>query len=80
MTADVTVSREIATPAEQVWTMVADLTRMGEWSPENQGGTWLKGADGPAPGVKFRGVNRNGTKTWKAVATIVDAEPGRRPP
>lgn len=78
MTADVSVTREIAAPAGQVWSMVADLTRMGEWSPENEGGKWLKGATGPQPGAKFQGVNRNGAKKWKAVATLVDVEPGKR--
>ena len=57
--------------------MVADVTRMGEWSPENEGATWLRGATDPKPGATFRGKNRNGRKTWTSVGTIVDAEPGR---
>ena len=57
--------------------MVADLTRMGEWSPENEGATWLRGATGPKPGATFRGANRNGKKKWRTAGTIVDAEPGR---
>lgn len=73
----VSVSREIAAPAEQVWAMVSDVTRMGEWSPETEGATWLGGATSAAPGVKFRGTNRNGKKKWDTVAKIVDAEPGR---
>lgn len=77
MADEVSVNREIAAPAERVWAMVSDVTRMGEWSPENEGGTWLGGATGPKPGAKFRGANRNGNKKWKTVATIVDAEPGR---
>lgn len=76
--ADVSVTKDIQAPADDVWALVADLPRMGEWSPENEGGEWLGGADGPAPGAKFRGSNRNGSKTWKTVATIVDADPGRR--
>jgi len=78
MTNDVSVTREIAAPPNTVWAMVSDLPRMGEWSPENEGGEWIGGATGPTPGAKFRGSNRNGTKTWKTVATIVDVEPGRR--
>ena len=27
--------------------MVADVTRMPEWSPENESGVWLGGATGP---------------------------------
>jgi hypothetical protein len=61
-----------------VWAMVADVTRMGEWSPENEGGEWIGGATGPKAGAKFRGTNRNEKKKWKTVATVVDADPGRR--
>jgi len=78
MTELVKVSREIEAPAEQVWAMIADVTRMGEWSPESVGGTWLGGASGPAPGAKFRGTNQNGAKKWDTMATVVDADPGRR--
>ncbi len=76
MTDQVRVTREIAAPVEQVWAMVSDVTRMGEWSPENEGAEWLGGAAGPQPGAKFRGTNRNGNKKWNTRATIVDVEPG----
>ncbi len=77
MTEPVTVSRDINAPADQVWAMVSDVTRMGEWSPEAVGATWLKGASGPAPGAKFKGSNQNGKKKWNTIATVVDAEPGK---
>jgi uncharacterized protein YndB with AHSA1/START domain len=77
MAEEVSVSRDVGAPAEQVWAMVADVTRMGEWSPENEGGEWLRGATGARPGATFRGTNRNGKRTWKTVATIADAEPSR---
>jgi len=77
MTEQVDVTREIAAPAEQVWAMVADVTRMGEWSPENEGAKWLRGATGATPGATFSGANRNGKKKWKTAGTIVDAEPSR---
>jgi uncharacterized protein YndB with AHSA1/START domain len=78
MSADVSVSRDVAASADAVWDMVSDLPRMGEWSPENQGGVWIKGATGPAPGAAFRGSNKHAEKSWKTVAKVVDAEPGRR--
>jgi uncharacterized protein YndB with AHSA1/START domain len=78
MAADVTVSRDVHAPAETVWAMIADLPRMGDWSPETEGGEWIGGATGPAPGAKFRGRNRNEGKSWKTVSQVVDAEPGRR--
>jgi uncharacterized protein YndB with AHSA1/START domain len=77
MAEQVSVSQEITAPPEKVWAMVSDVTRMGEWSPENEGATWLRGATGPQPGATFRGMNRNGKKKWKTVGKIVDAEPGR---
>jgi uncharacterized protein YndB with AHSA1/START domain len=77
MADQVSVTREIAAPVEQVWAMVSDLTRMGEWSPENAGAKWLGGATGPQLGAKFRGTNRNGNKTWDTLATIIDAQPCR---
>ena len=57
--------------------MVSDVTRMGEWSPENVGGEWLDGATGPKSGAKFRGTNSNGKKKWKTVATVTDCKPGK---
>ena len=73
----VSVTTEIAAPPEKVYAMVADLTRMGEWSPENDGATWLRGATGPRPGAMFRSMNHNGKKKWKTVGRIADADPGR---
>jgi len=78
MAEQVSVTREIGAPAERVWALVADVTRMGEWSPENEGGTWLGGATGPQPGAKFRATNRIGKRKWSTVGTVVDADPGRR--
>lgn len=78
MAETVEVSEEIAAPAERVWAMIADLPRMGEWSPENEGATWLGGAAGPAVGARFRGTNRNGAKQWRTSGRIVDCDPGRR--
>ena len=44
----VEVTKVIAAAPERVYELVSDLPRMGEWSPENTGGTWIKGAKGPA--------------------------------
>ena len=42
MTYAVSVVREVAASPEKVWALVTDLPRMGEWSPENQGGKGRK--------------------------------------
>jgi uncharacterized protein YndB with AHSA1/START domain len=65
MAEPVTGTREIAIPAEKVWAMVSDVSRMGEWSPENEGGSWLAGATGAQPGAEFRALNRLGKGKWK---------------
>jgi uncharacterized protein YndB with AHSA1/START domain len=70
-------SIDVDAPPEQLYGMVADLSRMGEWSPENEGGKWLGGASGPAEGARFKGRNRSGRRRWSTVARIVTADPGR---
>ena len=77
MTYPIAESRDIAAPAEKVWSLVSDLPRMGEFSPENAGGTWTKGATGPATGAIFTGSNKNGFRRWKTTATVVECEPGK---
>jgi Polyketide cyclase / dehydrase and lipid transport len=71
------VTREIAAPAQKVWELVSDLPRMGEWSPENQGGSWKGGATGPAMGAVFSGKNKNGIRRWSTTVKVVDCQPGR---
>src|SRR3954451_6591568 len=78
MSDHVEVSRAISAPADQVWPLVAEVTRMPEWSPENERAVWLRGATGPTKGAKFQGTNRNGSRQWKTVATVTELEPGRR--
>lgn len=73
----VSVTTEIAAIPEKVWAMVADLTRMHEWSPENHAVTWLKGATGAVPGATFKGTNKSGKKEWATSGTVVEAVPGR---
>jgi len=70
----VVVSRQVNASPEKVWSLITDLPRMGEWSPENRGGEWLKGATGPAVGVKFKGRNQNGKKSWSATVEIFKCE------
>jgi hypothetical protein len=74
----VAAEREVRAPAETVWAMIADVTRMGEWSPENVGGEWRRGATGPSVGARFRGRNRRGWRRWSTSCTVVECDPGRR--
>jgi hypothetical protein len=63
-----------ASPAD-VFRTITDLPAMGRLSPENTGGKWLNGADGPAVGAKFKGTNANGSKSWTTTVTVVELTP-----
>lgn len=72
MEPDVVVSREIAAPPEVVFAAIADITRMGEWSPETWKAEWTNGHTEAAVGATYTGHNRNGDKEWSIDAEIVD--------
>lgn len=74
----VTVERTITASAQHLYEMVSDLPSMGEWSPENTGGTWVKGSTGPAVGAQYVGTNSNGKRSWKTQTTVTAADPGER--
>ena len=68
----------IATTPERVWTLITDITRMGEWSPECRGGRWTGGATGPAVGARFVGLNARGPVRWRTHCRVVECvEPHR---
>lgn len=75
---DVEVAQTVDADATRLYSLVSDLPRMGEWSPENTGGKWLDGATGPAVGARFRGTNRAGIAVWATTVTVTAADPGRR--
>lgn len=75
--ADVRVSTTIAAPADRLYAMVSDVTRMGEWSPETAEGVWRGGATGPEVGARFSGRNRIGWRRWSTSCRVVEADPGR---
>jgi uncharacterized protein YndB with AHSA1/START domain len=63
---------------DRVWDLVTDITRMGEWSPENRGGRWTGGATGPAVGARFVGSNAHGRVRWRTHCRVVEcARPSR---
>lgn len=65
-----------ATP-EQVYAVVSDVTRTGEWSPICQECWWDEGA-GPVEGAFFTGRNVTPERTWETRSQVTAAEPGRR--
>jgi uncharacterized protein YndB with AHSA1/START domain len=71
------VSRDIKASPEAVWEAIADVTRMGEWSPECHTCEWSPESPTPAVGAKFIGHNRNGDKEWTTEAEITEWSPPR---
>ncbi|MBW0094222.1 SRPBCC family protein [Pseudonocardia sp. KRD-184] len=75
-------SREttVAASPEVVYDLVADLPRMGEWSPECVRVEWTGGATGPAVGATFVGHNRTGPRgviRWSRRGRVLAADRGR---
>jgi len=64
---------------EDIYGLVADVTRMSEFSPEILKCHWLGGATGPAVGVRFVGRNKvSRGPSWTNKPVITDVQPGRR--
>jgi hypothetical protein len=64
---------------EDIYALVADVTRTPEFSPEILSCTWLDGATGPVVGARFKARNKVPNRPgWnnKPVVTVVD--PGRQ--
>lgn len=77
--------RVSASPSE-VYAVISDLGRSGEWSPECLGGEWVSG-DASTVGAVFRGENLRTEDvvawapvvrgTWFTESEVTAAEPGR---
>ena len=67
---------EVTTDAspEQIWDLLTDVTRAGEWSHETRGGLWLDGATGATVGARFKGLNGKGRQRWTRVCEIESVE------
>lgn len=70
---DVAVVVEAA--IDDVWEVVRDPTRVGEWSHECTGGEWIGDATGATPGAQFRGRNRQGLFRWGRRCEVVRVDP-----
>lgn len=72
------VEAVVGASPEAVWEVVADVTRVPEWSRECRRVEWLDGATRPAPGVRFRGSNKAGPWSWSRINEVIAAEPNER--
>jgi hypothetical protein len=66
----------VARSPEDLYAMVSDVTRMGEWSPICKACWWDEG-DGPRVGAWFTGRNELPERTWETRSEVVAADPGR---
>lgn len=64
-----------AAPGE-LYALVSDVTRTGDWSPVCRECWWDEG-DGPRVGAWFTGRNVETDRTWETRSQVVAAEPGR---
>jgi len=71
------VAIEVAAPPERLWQLVADVTRMGEWSPVCRRCEWLDTFTGAEVGARFIGHNRQGPVRWSRVCEITTCDQGR---
>ncbi len=67
----IVVSRE----PEELYALVSDVTRMGEWSPVCTGCWWDDDTRGV--GAWFTGRNETPEKTWETRSQVAADEPGR---
>lgn len=72
-------SIRIEAPADEVYQLVADVTRTPEFSPEILSCRWLDGARGPAVGARFAAKNKVPNRpAWTNRPVVTVVEPGRR--
>ena len=79
LTAD-SVSIEIAADADTLYSLVSDLPRMGEWSPECVRVEWEGEVSAPGEDTTFVGFNEVGPGRrirYQRHGTVLTAEPGR---
>ena len=70
----------IGAAPERIYDLVADMPRMGEWSPECQRVEWEGGSTGPVEGATFVGHNRGGPRgifNWSRRGRVLVADRGR---
>lgn len=68
----------IARPAAELYDMVSDIARMGEWSPVTTKCWWDPGVSGPAAGVWFTGRNESPERDpWETRSQVVAAFPAK---
>ena len=68
------VSIDVAAPPAVLYDLLADITRMPDWSPEVTSCAWLGDATHAEPGARFRGRSRKGWRRWSTLSTVSRAD------
>jgi hypothetical protein len=71
------VTRHVDAPADLVFRVVSDVTRMPEWSPQTVYCAWVDPSRGAAEGARFKARNRRGRVRWSNTPWVTVADPGR---
>jgi len=72
--ARVDIEMTVGKDAAQMWELITDVSRIGEFSPECTGAAWLtESATGPRPGDRFSGHNEYGSGFASDVTCVVTA-------
>jgi hypothetical protein len=69
----------VSATASQVYDLVADLPRVGEWSPECAAVEWEDAHAGPVVGARFVGHSRTGPRKlirWSRRGRVLVVDPG----
>lgn len=69
-------SADVAATPQEVWAIVADVTRTPEWSPVCVRCEWVGDARQPVVGARFRGHNRLNGARWSRTCVVTESEPG----
>ena len=74
----IVVSKEISANPQEIWDLITDLSNMGRWSPENDGGKWLSKDGGPKLGARFIGKNSWQGNKWVAPVKVTEFKEPQR--
>lgn len=74
MTNTLEASIEIAATPQDVWTIVSDLKRMGEWSPQCRK---MRVSGEVREGTRTVNLNRKGLLVWPTTSKVVRFEPNK---
>jgi hypothetical protein len=67
---------QVDATVDQVWRVIRDVTRTGEWSHECREAWWADD-DVPRVGARFQGRNRAGWARWTRTGEVVALDPPR---